>query len=70
MKLIVLMCHIFLAWQWVSHLTVVIGAGMKLTVMMCLVILGLTVGKFCHGGWSWNEADCLDVLGNPWLDSG
>jgi hypothetical protein len=21
------------------------------------------VGKFCHGGWSWNETDhCLDVL--------
>jgi hypothetical protein len=35
---------------------------MKLTVLMCLWHLALTVGKFSHGGWSWNEADCLDVL--------
>jgi hypothetical protein len=35
-KLIVLMYHIFLAWQWVSHLTVVTGVGMKLTVLICL----------------------------------
>jgi hypothetical protein len=25
-------------------------------------ILGLTVGKFSHGGWSWNEADGVDLL--------
>ena len=25
-------------------------------------ILALTAGKFSHGGWSWNEADILDVL--------
>jgi hypothetical protein len=25
-------------------------------------ILGLTVGKFTHGGWSWNEADGVDLL--------
>jgi hypothetical protein len=25
-------------------------------------ILGLTVGKFSHGGWSWNEADNADLL--------
>jgi hypothetical protein len=35
-KLIVLMYHIFLGWQWVSHQTVVTGAGMKLTVLICL----------------------------------
>jgi hypothetical protein len=39
----------------------VAGAGMKLTVFMCLWY-GLTGGKFSHGGWSWNEADYLDVL--------
>jgi len=22
----------------------------------------LTVGKFSHGGWTWNEADDLDLL--------
>jgi hypothetical protein len=36
LKLIVLMCHTCLAWQWVSHLTKVTGAGMKLTVLMWL----------------------------------
>jgi hypothetical protein len=39
----------------------VTGAGMKLTVLMC-GILGLIGGNFRHNGWSWNEADCLDVL--------
>jgi hypothetical protein len=25
-------------------------------------IIHVTVGKFSPGGWSWNEADGLDVL--------
>jgi hypothetical protein len=29
-------------------------AGMKLMV--------LKASKFCHGGWSWNEAECVDML--------
>jgi len=28
-----------------------------------LGILGLTAGKFSHGGWSWSEAHSLDALG-------
>jgi hypothetical protein len=40
----------------------VAGAGLKLTVLICLWHIGLTGGEFCHGGWSWNEPDCLDVL--------
>jgi hypothetical protein len=39
----------------------VAGGGMKLTVLMCCTLC-LTVGKFYHGGWSFNEFDCLDVL--------
>jgi hypothetical protein len=38
------------------------GARMKLIVLYACGILGLTGGKFCHVGWSGNEADCLDVL--------
>jgi hypothetical protein len=40
----------------------VAGAGMKLTVLMCFWHPCLTESKFCHGGWSWNEADWHDVL--------
>ncbi|KAJ8584990.1 hypothetical protein M405DRAFT_825817 [Rhizopogon salebrosus TDB-379] len=41
----------------------VAGAGVKLTsVLMCLWHPCLDSCKFFHGGWSWNEADCLDVL--------
>jgi hypothetical protein len=25
-------------------------------------IIGLTVGKFSHGGWNWNEANGLDDI--------
>jgi hypothetical protein len=34
-------------------------AGMKL---MVLGILALTVCEFSHVGWSWNEADGVDLL--------
>jgi len=43
----------------------VTGPGMKLTVLMPLHILALTECKFSHGGWSWNEADSLDVRNVP-----
>jgi hypothetical protein len=39
-----------------------VAAGMNLIVSMCLWHPCLTESKFCHGGWSWNEADYLDVL--------
>jgi hypothetical protein len=40
----------------------VAGAGMKLMVLICSGILGLIESKFSHGGWSWNEADGVDLL--------
>jgi hypothetical protein len=40
----------------------VAGAGMKLIVLICSCHSWLTVGKFSHGGWSWNEVDGVDLL--------
>jgi hypothetical protein len=34
----------------------VAGAGMKLMVLIC------TESKFSHSGWSWDEADGLDLF--------
>jgi hypothetical protein len=38
------------------------GPGMKLMVLICSWHLGLTAGKFSHGGWTWIEADGVDLL--------
>jgi hypothetical protein len=40
----------------------VAGAAMKLMVLICSCHSCLTGCKFSHHGWSWNEADGVDLL--------
>jgi hypothetical protein len=51
----------------------ILTKSVMLGMLLSLGIVDLTGGKCLYGCWSWNEADCLDVLvvslASQWVSS-